>query len=140
MEKQNAVQCDVISDLMVLYSLGKASEETSLLVESHLPECQACAKAFRHEPQVRKQLDLSEIIPVGMNVDGFVEGVKYIFWSVIEWLFFGFSGLVRLLDKALHKFGLSTIALKIKIYRARRRIAGVLLNEQPADAQALANG
>ncbi len=133
MNHQNLLTCDVTSDLMVLYATGKASLETQQLVESHLHTCAACAQAFRREPQVRGQIALPKAYRPA-KLDSFLERLKY--WLLPVWglVLYAFSRLLHALDRLLRRVGISTTRLKIRIYRARRRVAGKLTFEEPADA------
>jgi anti-sigma factor RsiW len=44
MENLSTLTCDVTSDLMILYTSGKASAETRRSIETHLQTCPACAR------------------------------------------------------------------------------------------------
>jgi len=50
------VNCNVVSDLMVVYASGEASPATQALVENHLAHCATCREAFGKEEIVEDTL------------------------------------------------------------------------------------
>ena len=135
MENQNTLTCDVTSDLMVLYTTGKTSSETNLMIENHLHTCEACAQAFAREPHVREQIDQPEAYKP-TEFDNFLEKLKYFFLPVWGFTLYVFSRFLNLLDGLLRRFGKSTTSLKIRVYRARRKVAGRQQEQGPVAASA----
>lgn len=133
MEDKNEISCDVISDLMVLYITDMTSAATKQLVDTHLQSCIACTQAFRYEPQIRKQL----ILPKGLKTSDFENNIKLVtYWLLQIWagILFVISQILDVLGRILRKFGISTAALKIRMFRARRKVAGILVREDSREA------
>jgi hypothetical protein len=134
METQSTLTCDVTSDLMILYTTSKASEETRRSIESHLQTCAACAQAFGRELQSKKRAQLPKVTtPTG--VEDFFERLKYErlkYWLLPIWGFILYllTRLATFLDRILRRLGLSTTHLKIRLYRARRNVAGQLIHQE----------
>lgn len=123
METQSTLTCDVTSDLMILYTSGKASTETRRSIETHLQTCPACATAFGSDLQNKKRVQLPKT-PVPAELEDVFARLKY--WVLPVWGFvlFLLTRLVTALDRILRRVGLSTTHLKIRLYRARRKVAG----------------
>jgi hypothetical protein len=123
MENLSTLTCDVTSDLMILYTSGKASAETRRSIETHLQTCPACATAFGGELQNKKRVQLPKT-PYPAELEDIFERLKY--WVLPVWGFvlFLLTRLVTSLDRILRRLGLSTTHLKIRLYRARRKVAG----------------
>jgi predicted anti-sigma-YlaC factor YlaD len=129
MENQNTLTCDVTSDLMILYATGKASAETRRSIESHLQTCTACAQAFGRELQNKKRAQLPKA-NTPTELEDIFERLKY--WVLPVWglILFLLTRLVTFLDQILRRLGLSTTNLKIRLYRARRKVAGQLIRDE----------
>jgi hypothetical protein len=133
MEDKDIISCDVISDLMVLYTTDMTSAATRELVDTHLQSCVACTQAFRYEPKIPRQL----VLPKGPKAPDFENKIEFgTYWLLQIWsgILFGLSQILELLGRVLRKFGISTAALKIRMFRARRKIAGVLVCEDAREA------
>lgn len=124
MEKTNDITCSVTSDLMILYTKGRTSAETNERIHAHLGSCAACAGAFGLEPGIRGKVDLApKPDPSPEPADFFdqARGVALPAWGFILYLA---TRLLALLERLLARFGVSTTNAKIRLYRARRRLAG----------------
>jgi len=129
MENQSTLTCDVTSDLMILYTTGKASEETRRSVETHLQTCTACAQAFGRELHGRKRTQLPKT-NYPTELEDIFERLKYWLLPVWGFILFLLTRLLALFDRILPRFGLSTTNLKIRLYRARRKVAGRLIRDE----------
>jgi hypothetical protein len=137
MDTQNTLTCNVTSDLMILYTTGKTSPETNALIENHLHTCEACAQAFAREPHVRERIEQPKAYKP-TDFDDFLEKLKYFLLPVWGFILYVFSRTLTLLDKVLRRFGKSTTSLKIRVYRARRNVAGMQQHQNSAPAAATA--
>ncbi|NUM44323.1 MAG: zf-HC2 domain-containing protein [Anaerolineales bacterium] len=130
MENQSSLTCEVVSDLMLLYTTGKASAETRRSVETHLHTCPACAQAFGRDLQNKKRAQLPKS-PPPKELDDIFERVKYWVLPVWSFLLFLLTRLITFLDRIFRRLGWSTTHLKIRLYRARRKVAGHLTPPAP---------
>ncbi len=135
MDTMNNLTCDVTSDIMVLYTTGKTSPETNQLVEAHLQTCEACSQAFGREPALRGHVPRRTRPAPAFDLDHLGAWIKYLGVTVLGFLLFLLSRLLQLLDRLLRRFGKSTTTLKIRVFRARRAVAGKL-TPQPETATA----
>ena len=64
------MECDVVRDLLPLYTEQIASEASSRVVEEHLSECEQCRKAYQEmrTPQLRIQYDRTPAESLGRYV------------------------------------------------------------------------
>jgi hypothetical protein len=76
------VSCDVICDLMVVYTSGEASAETERLVEEHLAHCPACREAFREEAAVEEALAALEPVEEPSNGRRFIARTRRLLFAV----------------------------------------------------------
>ena len=129
MENQSTLTCDVTSDLMILYAMGKASEETRRSIENHLQTCTACSQAFRMELQSKKRAQLPKT-QYPAELEDIFERLKYWLLPVWGFILFVLTRLITFLDQVLHRLGLHTTNLKIRLFRARRKVAGQLTKNQ----------
>ena len=122
MQTPTEITCDVNSDLMLLYSSGKASPQTNALVENHMESCEACRQAFSREPAYRRRMGEQ---PDGDadEIDRTLEQLKNRLLPAWSFTLFLFSRGLALTDSLLKRLGVSTATLKIRLYRARRRVA-----------------
>jgi len=125
METQSILTCDVTSDLMILYATGKASEETRRSIEAHLQTCTACAQAFGLELQSKKRAQLPKA-QYPAELEDIFERLKYWLLPVWGFILFLLTRLITFLDRILRRLGMSTTNLKIRLFRARRKVAGRL--------------
>jgi hypothetical protein len=135
MEPENKITCGVNADLMLLYNSGRTSPETNRAIEEHIANCPACAQAFAREPEVRKNVPLKHPT-TSEGLDNTLDWLKYRLlplWGFV--LYLGSRGLA-LLDRPLRRIGVPTHSLKIRLYRARRKVAGKLTEEQVSAAPA----
>ena len=129
MENQSTLTCDVTSDLMILYVTGKASGETRRSIESHLQTCTACAQAFGLDLQSKKRAQLPKTT-YPAELEDIFERLRYWVLPVWGFILFALTRLVTFLDRILRRLGLHTTNLKIRLYRARRKVAGRLTNHE----------
>jgi len=129
METQNILTCDVTSDLMILYATGKASDETRRSIEHHLHTCTACAQAFGLELHSKDRAQLPKA-QYPTEIEDFLERIKYWLLPVWGFMLFLLTRLVTFLDRVLRRLGMSTTNLKIRLFRARRKVAGKLIHEE----------
>jgi predicted anti-sigma-YlaC factor YlaD len=122
----------VTTDLMVLYAKGQTSPETAARVGMHLETCEACSKAFGLEPAVKDNVEQPRPYEVPTEFETFLQELYYRavlpLWGFILHLL---ARLITLLDSTVRRFGKSTTGLKVRIYRARRTVAGVLTDYEP---------
>jgi len=133
MKPINELTCDVTTDLMVLYTTRKTSPETKQLVEAHLGACTACARAFGREPLARENIKLPKPNKPSAS-ETFLDKVKYDLLRIGGFLLFLISRLLIAADNLLRRFGISTTVLKIRLYRARRKVAGMITPQTAQDA------
>ena len=136
MEKQSTLTCEVVSDLMILYATGKASAETRRSVETHLQACPGCATAFGHDLKSKQRAQLPKT-PSPKELDDLLERAKYFILPIWSFMLFLLTRLVTFLDRILRRVGLSTTHLKIRLYRARRKVAGQLTHNETQQEQAV---
>jgi len=127
MENQSTLTCDVTSDLMILYATGKASEETRASIEAHLKTCAACAQAFGLELQSKKRAQLPKT-QYPAELEDIFERLRYWLLPVWGFILFILTRIITFLDRILRRLGLHTTNLKIRLFRARRKVAGRLTN------------
>jgi hypothetical protein len=109
---------------MILYTKGRTSAETNERIHAHLGSCAACSRAFGLEPGIRGVVELaSKPVSAHEPADFFdhARGVALPAWGFILYLA---SRTLALLERLLARFGVSTTNAKIRLYRARRRLAG----------------
>lgn len=82
MKNLSTLTCDVTSDLMILYTSGKASAETRRSIETHLQTCPACATAFGSDLQSKKRTQLPKT-PVPAELEDVFDRLKY--WASPVW-------------------------------------------------------
>jgi hypothetical protein len=130
MDNTHPLNCDVVADLMVVYSSGKASAETRKLVETHLNSCPDCARAYGDEPVMR---DVKDELDIQSNTD-WPEFVTLLKLLLLKLGGFGLYLITRLLvpvDRLFENFGWSTTKAKVRIYRLRRRVAAAINAAMP---------
>jgi len=124
MKTDNVITCSVTSDLMVLYTKGKTSEETKHVIHNHLGDCALCSRAFGLEPGIRGKVELAP----GSDIESFSEDIfdRARRGSRTAWGFALFlaTRTLAVLERLLRRFGLSTTTARIRLYRARRKLAG----------------
>ncbi len=134
METQNELTCSVNTDLMLLYTRGRTTPETNRAVETHIAGCQACALAFAREAKLGEKAAELE----GANMDsaapdsGPWEAVLLPAWGIGLYLA---TRALGLLNRPLRRLGISVNGPMIRLYRARRKLAGRLTRPDPAAPQ-----
>ncbi len=130
-DNTTSLNCDVIADLMVVYTTGKASPETRKLVETHLMSCPNCARAYGDEPLIAGQI---EGLDLQTNSDWpeFLTLLKLLLLKMGGLLLYLVSRLLVPLDRLLARFGWSSTRLRVRVYRLRRRVAAAINNALPA--------
>ncbi len=124
MKTDQDITCSITSDLMILYTKGRTSPETDERIRAHLGTCAACARAFGLEPGIRGKVDLASKPEAEPPLDDIFDRARD--YGLRAWGFalFLFTRLLALLERLLRRFGLSTTTAKIRLYRARRKLAG----------------
>jgi hypothetical protein len=129
MNDKESINCSVTSDLMILYTKGRTSPETDERIRAHLGTCTACARAFGLEPGIRGKVHLALKPEAGPPRDDIFDRAREYGLRVWGFALFLVTRLLALLERLLGRFGLSTTTAKIRLYRARRRIAGHWINK-----------
>ena len=78
------IKCDVIKDILPLYIENIASEDTRVLIEEHVDECEDCKKEL-------EEMKFPRNIPIDINTNGikkvknklFREKFKAIIFSIV---------------------------------------------------------
>ena len=76
------LSCDVICDLMAVYSSGEASAETRRLVEEHLAQCPSCRKALEGAPRLDTSLSGDGRVEKPSNGRGFVSRTRRLVYAI----------------------------------------------------------
>ena len=124
MKTDNVITCSVTSDLMVLYTKGKTSEETNHVIHDHLGECTFCSRAFGLEPGIRGKVELAPKSEYEPAPDDLFDRARHYSLPVWGFVLFLATHTLALLECLFARFGLSTTTAKIRLYRARRKLAG----------------
>ena len=84
--------CEVIADLMVVYSTGEASAETKRLVEEHLAQCPNCRKVYEEGQSLEETLADIKSVEKPANGSRFFIRTRRLFYAigvgVLLWLAF----------------------------------------------------
>ena len=124
MKPEQDITCSVTSDLMILYTKGRTSAETNERLHAHLGGCSACSQAFGLEPGIRGKVDLAPKPAADPHLDDVFDRAREFSLPVWGFILFLFTRILALFERLLSRFGLSTTTARIRLYRARRRLAG----------------
>jgi hypothetical protein len=126
MESTQNITCSVVSDLMILYTRRRTSAETNEMIHAHLGSCAACSRAFGLEPGIRGKVDLAPKPDPAPEPEDFFDQARSVALPAWGFILYLATRLLALLERLLARFGVSTTNAKIRLYRARRRLAGKL--------------